>query len=228
MNKLLMFLLTLSCAALLAGAARADPYWISYEGNDFPENEGWTRVYGDENGHGQGGAERWIEDGNLVIDGRRDIAIYDSYTMSRSVNPGPGETFIMHWRLKVEEVSAYQDPSLVVFSDDSWAVAFNYAESYLRSSFDEGVIIPFESGLYHEYEFRSTDMRTYELFIDDSLAHQGVFSDVISSSEVSWGDGWQGSASLARWDYFEFGVVPEPCNIVGIGLLCAVHCASRK
>ena len=26
-----------------AGAAWAEPYWIAYEGNDFPENEGWVR-----------------------------------------------------------------------------------------------------------------------------------------------------------------------------------------
>jgi hypothetical protein len=27
-------------AYALAGRAAAEPYWIAYEGNDFPENEG--------------------------------------------------------------------------------------------------------------------------------------------------------------------------------------------
>ena len=35
-------------------AARGSPYWIAYEGNDFPESEGWERhAYG-------GGAERYF------------------------------------------------------------------------------------------------------------------------------------------------------------------------
>ena len=42
---------------VLAASATAEPYWISYDGNDFPENEGWTRVLN------EGGAERSIEDG---------------------------------------------------------------------------------------------------------------------------------------------------------------------
>ena len=60
MRHLLIFAAALSCAA--ASPALAEQYWIAYEGDDFPENEGWTRTIS------AGGAERWIEDGALVLD----------------------------------------------------------------------------------------------------------------------------------------------------------------
>ena len=46
-------LLTFTTAALIAMAPNVlgDPYWIGYEGNDFPENEGWRRIYGNEDGY---------------------------------------------------------------------------------------------------------------------------------------------------------------------------------
>jgi len=48
MTRLLMF----SVAALLAMASSAlgEPYWITYEGNDLPENEGWNRSWGNDDG----------------------------------------------------------------------------------------------------------------------------------------------------------------------------------
>jgi hypothetical protein len=98
----------------------------------------------------------------------------------------------------------------------------------LRSSFESGVNITFEPGVFHTYELRSFDMRAYEFLIDNTVVRNGVFAEVITASEVSWGDSWQGSASLARWDYFEFGVVPEPQGIVALGLFCVLFSASRR
>jgi hypothetical protein len=76
---------------VLAMPARAEPYWIAYEGNDFPENEGWWHIWGPEPG------ERWIEDSVFVLDTLRDTHIADFYVMNMwgSLDPGPGETFVM-------------------------------------------------------------------------------------------------------------------------------------
>ena len=49
MRPLIMFGLLLSYAC--ADAANAEQCWIAYEGNDFPENEGWRRIYGNEDGY---------------------------------------------------------------------------------------------------------------------------------------------------------------------------------
>ncbi len=213
MNRLLIFIAALSCAA--ACPALGEQYWIAYEGNDFPENEGWTREYG------AGGAERWIEDGALVLDSLDDILIYDFYAISRSVDPEPAELFVMRWRLLVDEVTPREDPGVAVFSDDSWGVGFLFGESYVESAYEDGLMAPFEPGASHLFEFRSWDMRGYELRIDGQAALAGEFYDTFSASQVAWGDGGQGSYSMARWDYFRFGVVPEPrsVSLFALGLL---------
>lgn len=60
MQRILISLLTLAgtCAAM------GDEYWIAYEGNDYPENEGWVRWASEPP------AKRWIENGSLFIDTR--------------------------------------------------------------------------------------------------------------------------------------------------------------
>ncbi len=209
--------LGLAMAGLLViSTARAEQYWIAYEGDDFPENEGWTRTIS------AGGAERWIEDGALVLDGRQDIMIADSYSMLRSVDPGPGELLLMRWRLNVDEVTmGHSDPHVAVFSDESWSVAFRFSESHVFNAFDLGMNAGFEPGIFHRFELWSCDMRTFELSIDDTLALSGDFVHVITVSKVAWGDGIVGAASMSRWDHFRFGVVPEPSSalLLGLGLL---------
>lgn len=223
MNRLLTFTILLACAGLSPIAARADPYWITYEGNDFPENEGWTRTtYA-------GGAERWIEDGALVLDGREDTLIADSYSMVRSVDPDPGELFLMRCRLRVDEIAmGHSDPGLGVFSDESWSVGFRFSETRVFNVDDLGMSAGFEPGEFHVFELRSWDMRAFELRIDGSVALTGDFLHVITSSKVGFGDNIVGAASLSHWDYFEFGVVPEPSSGVATVAVCLLSCIVRR
>jgi hypothetical protein len=77
----------------------------------------------------------------------------------------------------------------------------------------------FEPGVFHRFELRSWDMRSFELSIDDTLALAGDLVHVITASKVTWGDGAVGSASLSHWDYYRFGVVPEANSAVGFTML---------
>ena len=198
---------------VLAASATAEPYWISYDGNDFPENEGWERTFCDQDGIvGQGGAIRSLEDGALVLDSRESTMIVDFYEMQQPIDPGPGEMFVMEWRLRVDDVSAREDPGIAIFSDDSYGLAFELSTSYIASVFESDVTISFEEGVFHSFAIHSADMRSYELTIDETLAYSGVFTDVFMSSRMNWGDGVQGAASLATWDYVRFGVIPEPSS----------------
>ena len=203
MIRLLCFTLTL---ALAVAGARADQYWITYEGNDFPENVGWTRITFN------GEAIRFLDQGNLVIDSRASIMIADFYHMdlAGTLDPDPGEMFIAQWRLLVEESTTLGDPTFEIRSDDDLAVLFTIDEDTLYSVFEPLVRVRFTPGAFHEFELRSSDMRAYGLYIDGNLALDGSFWPSVAGSFVSWGDGVQGAASLARWDYFRFGVVPEP------------------
>jgi hypothetical protein len=192
---------------LVVGAARASPYWIEYEpGNGhFPEEEGWQRITL------HGGDQRSLEDGWLVMDGMASPNIQDYYRMSMpgALDPASGEEFVMQWRIGIDELQWYYDPEVDVFSDQKWAVSFLMSLDTIYSTFEPGVSAPFESGLPHTFELRSADMRTYVLSIDDVPAIYGNFWLSLWDSRVFWGDGVNGGASLARWDYFQFGVIPE-------------------
>lgn len=227
MTRLLCF--TTVCA-LAVSPVSADEYWVAYEGNDFPENEGWTRTFSDKNGvFGQGGAIRTFENGALVLDSLRSILIVDFYDMSRPLDPDPGELFTMRWRLKIDSVPGEVDPGMGVFSDGVKAVAFQFHESSLQSTFEPNVSVPFEPYVFHVFELTSSDMDQYHLSIDGIPALDGRFEAVAEASRVFWGDVIQGGTSVTRWDYFEFGVVPEPSAL--LCMLCgslAVFAIRRK
>jgi len=209
--RMLIFLLT--ALGALVTIAGADQYWIAYEGNDFPENEGWLRV-----SYGQ--PERWIEDGCLVIDSRGSVSWVEFYQldMGGNLDPGPGELFVMEWRLRIEDTNG-ADAGIAVFSDDKWGAAFHLDADTISSVFEPDTSAPFLPDVFHEYELRSSDMRSYELYIDDDLAIEGSFWFQLVESRVAWGDDVQGAASLSRWDYVRFGVVPEPRSLVLVAAL---------
>ncbi len=222
-------MIRLALALLALGSpVAADEYWVSYRGNDYPENEGWRRVFSDKNGHkGQGGAIRSLEDGALVLDSLRSVNIVDFYEMSRPLDPDPGELFIMRWRLRIDSVPGYFDPGMGVFSDGFKAAAFEFRESDLRSTFEPNVSVPFEPYEFHVFQLTSSDMDRYELSIDGAPVHSGLFRSTAGFSRIGWGDVIQGGTSLTRWDYFEFGVVPEPSGL--LSMIClALSFATKR
>jgi len=198
----------LGLLVLGAALARADQFWITWEGDDYPENQGWTRYTR------AGGAERSLQNGTLTLDGMADWHIVDEYLVYRPLVPGPEELFRLDWRLRVDEVLGYFDPLVAVCADDLGEVLLQYSEDAIYSML-EWVWIDFTPGLFHEYSFTSVDMATYTLHIDGQLAHTGYFVGPSGLSAVCWGDATEGASSVSTWDYVRFGIVPEP----GAGLL---------
>jgi hypothetical protein len=227
------YAMCLGLTALLAtGYARANQYWIDWEGEDWPENQGWTRVWGNRDGLFQGtGAVRSLHQGVMTSDSLYDPWVFDFSEISRpgSVDPGPGEFFVAQWRLRVDEnhPDGAGDQGVSICSDEAWALGYEFTIDHIRSAFEGYLDIPFQPLLWHDYEITSPNMRTYDLFIDGALRHQGTFQHLISKSYVAWGDGGQPISSLADWDYFRFGVVPEPSGLAL--LLClAVWYGARR
>lgn len=202
-------------------SARADQYWIAYEGNDFPENEGWTR------GFSAGGANRYIEDGALVIDSLASTDVYDDYQWVGLTNPEAGETFVMQWRSLVEQQTTWFDASITLARSGppgDLTVLLGPDTVLMLDQWTEFQITP---GLWHEYHLQSADMENFSLSVDGDLAISGTFqTPSILSAFVSFGDSWVGSASLSRWDYFRFGVVPEPPSDLLIAVVA--FCIWRK
>lgn len=205
------------CCLMGINSAWAEQYWIAYEGNDFPENEGWMRAYG------EGGAQRSLVEGHLVLDTTADPWIYEYYEIDRSINPDPGEVFVAEWRLSVQEHNyhALWDPGLVVARDPpDGDVIFSFGVNELLI-YNDGVVYELGPG-FHAYRFVSADMIEYQLYVDGELLHESEFDPfTVLDSFVAFGAGVQGASSYTTWDYVRFGVVPEPRSaiLLSVGLL---------
>ena len=207
-----------------ASVARANPYWVDWEGDDYPENQGWSHSWGNLHGSGGSGAIRTLSNGILTIDSRFDPGVYDFVQWHRpgAINPGPGEMFVVEWRLKVDEVDgSLDDPGMTVAGDGAERLAFTYTHNALISGFESGVRVPIVPDQFHTYRLSSSDMQTYELAIDGQVVRLGTLWQGVSTSYVGWGDEASGflGGSLHEWDYFRFGVVPEPSSLVCAALI---------
>ncbi len=209
----------LSTIILLASAASATPYWIAWEGNDYPENEGWTRM------HGPAGAQavRTLAGGVMTIDGIQGAGVFDGYLIDRPgmLNPAAGETFVMQWRVRIDSIAPpyLVDPGVAVLTDDAWLASFVYYQSHLLLGASP-YAVPFQPDSFHAWEFRSDDMRSFDLYLDGTpVLHAGLhFHGTTLLSRCTWGDSGTPSESKSTWDYFRFGVIPEPRFVVLVAL----------
>jgi hypothetical protein len=201
--RMLMFLV--AALGVLAAPAGAEPFWITYEGNDFPENEGWERITYN------GEANRWIEDGALVIDSLHDPHVEDLAKMERWMDPEAGELFVAEWRLLVEAASTGYDAGVAIArSFLPGFVSFGFGPDQAWNGLDN-LFFDIEPEVFHTYRFESYDMVQFDFFIDDELLQEGNFHAPSSNqSYINFGDKTDGWASLSRWDYLRYGVVPEP------------------
>jgi hypothetical protein len=196
-------------ALLLAGAAWGTPYWVEYSAanGNFPETEGWTRYTTG------GGDARYFEDGALVLDGQPGT--HDAYAWYRpgELDPGPQELFVARWRLCVSQVDPPYplDPIVGVNSDEQRGIHLYFGYESIQAGGD--IIATFEAGVFHDYELRSPNMLTHDLYIDYVLAYSGESYAAVGPSFVAWGDGGLHAGSSSRWAGFSFGVIPEPCSV---------------
>lgn len=227
---------SLAFAALFAfGAAatsRATPYWIAWEGDDWPEKQGWTRSYGTLNNPGGGQALRTLDDGVLTIDGMQGIGVYDtnSKDLPGALDPDPGEMFMARWRMRVDSVTLPPhgwDPLVAVIADEPWVVHFLYSQDRVWE-LSQNVEVEIAPGVFHLYELRSTDMRSYMFYVDGDLVLSGHFDPTVLTSRVAWGDGATPAESCTAWDFFEFGVVPEPTALTMAVVASATAGAFRR
>ncbi len=197
----------LLCLGAAAAVGLGEPYWVSYEANaGFPEDEGWTRYTSG------GGAQRWFEDGALVIDTLANPGISEAYGWWRpgALDPDPGQYFVAAWRLCLSQLQGTIGASVGIYSDQRRAAAFDIEWDGVHVG-GVGTVATFEPGVFHDFEFRSPDLLTYyALYVDGVLVYTGAFWTSVSASLVHWGESTQGEISLTHWDYVRFGVVPEP------------------
>jgi hypothetical protein len=198
-----------------AGSAMGEQFWIEYDAScgQYPEQVGWDHLAMG------GGAQRSLDGGVLTLDGLASTTIVDDYGMLHPIELASGESFLMEWRLRVDEVHGFADPAVGVWSEGNGRLALDYSETSIYSLL-EGVWIDFEPHVFHDYSLVSTDMRTYTLLIDGSAAYTGHFVSPCTLSGVDWGDEISGARSLSEWQYVRFGVVPEPTAALLLAFAC--------
>ncbi len=213
--------------------AAASPFWVAYEGDDLPENEGWDRGFADEHGPEHGGAARSIDNGALVLDGLRDDWICDYYMRDLPNDPAPGEIYIAEWRLFVDRRSDAGDAGITIARHATPGhVSFRYGADGVSISPGD-ITIPLAAGEFHNFRFLSQNMLTYTLQVDDGLVVNGSFEDyTLLRSFVAFGDCVQGLRSYSQWDYFRYGIVPEPgasyCAMCVLTVLTSRRCAAES
>lgn len=224
MRICLMFPVVLVLATV--PSAWSSEFWIAYEGNVYPEEDGWTRfTLG-------GGAQRSLVNGALVLDGMASWDIVDNYYIETPLVLAPGEVFIAEWRVLIADVEDYLfDPGIAIWPPGHGAVEFDYAEDALWSPY-ENAWVYFTPGVYHDYVFSSADMVAYTLQIDGELARTGQFVGWSPESFVGWGDTYEGARSLTEWDHFRFGIVPEPgaavLGLVQVAVVLLIRSPRRR
>lgn len=190
----------------LAAPSLAD-WWYTYEGSEgtFPEQQGWQR-----NVDG-GGAQRWFEDGAFVLDASADPEIIECYTGGMASLPDPDDpthAFVCEWRLKVDSMTGWLDPTLFVTFEGYGDVMLGFQTNRIYSLHECKYIAYFEPGVSHSFRLATTDLDFYTLAIDGVVVYAGdVTTWPAWDSGVQFGDAGPTAATLSRFDCVRYGVV---------------------
>ncbi len=213
--------LTLTLAMALVSSAQATPFEVAWDGSDWPENQGWSRSWGNLDGWHQGpGAVRTLSDGVLTIDSLSDPGICDWHYMKipQALDPAPGETAFLEWRLKVDQVNGDIYDAAIGMRGMSYSVHFGFAYDHIITGWSSEVDIPFTPGVFHTYRTELSDPLHYKLYIDGQLSHQDSVLWSGDENSCHWGDTVQTNAPEGggrhEWDYVRFGILPEPCTLL--------------
>ena len=221
MRQLAVYLMLLVVGSL---PALAEEFYLRYDGDDFPENEGWERRFSDPGGQ----IEREIDKSLFRLDTRASIHLHDYYQLhSSSFDLLPGEELRMSWRMETVETQTHywgSDVAVVLANTEAAYAEFFLAPGFVREGDlpggDPAHLYEFDVGVPHTFSFVTTDMQEYDLFVDDEFAFHGGFHGYSGSGPcmAAFGDVIDGRSSLCEWDWLEIMVVPEPHT----GLLLAL------
>jgi len=217
------------CLALLtsgASLARADSFYLRYNADEtFPEQEGWVR-------YTQGPwwlSERGLRDGIFRLDTRASASIADHYMVTDpALEPAMGQFLRLTWCMRTLESDLLGDMSDVDLGITNAArqnVQFFVAPEFVVETgdgppWDPEHWYPLKPGAFHTYLFVTSDMQTYELYVDGAFAFGGEFrgTSFRPGPNVGFGDVIVGLSSLSEWDFVEVAVVPEPSAALSAAL----------
>jgi len=201
---------------LCTGCVRAGV--VSFEGNSFPEDDGWfrdDRLYR---------ADRHLADGwivqtprVIVVDGRPHGQ--DDFYWQPLAQFDGASGFFLEWRMDTtglrEEMFDVAPAVIVLGGLRGILYHFTIARdqvSFFRDPYIPSVWVDIEAGVPHDYRLELYGDELYELFIDGALVDSGVPEGAYPTedSEIVFGARATYVDSTTRWDYIRFGTIPEP------------------
>jgi hypothetical protein len=195
---------------------------ITYDGSVYPETVGWERV-------GSEDADRWIDDGwfchflELGVWEPGPLGEADFYKRSLGSFAGVG-TFFMEWQVETDAPSSILDSSgvPVVVSAGGRSAAFYHTTitdsrvQLFRDTDIPLVFVDIEPGVPHSYRLELHGAESYAWYIDGELVDYGVPEGPYptESSVLNWGAQHHTFDTNCRWDYVNYGVIPEPATVL--------------
>jgi len=205
---------------------------VAFEGDSFPEDEGWIRsdrLYL---------ADRYLADGWLV---QTPLALEgnnwgqdDFYAYSLAPFDG-ADAFFLEWRMDTtglrEEMFDVAPASIVLGGYRGVLYHFTIARDqvlFRQFSLDHNVRYDIAPDVPHDYRLELYGEERYELYIDGDLIDAGVPEGAFPTEDsvLKFGARATYVDSTTRWDYIRFGTIPEPAT--GILLLCASAVLLRR
>lgn len=214
--------------ALLAAPQAASADVVSYEGDVFPEDQGWERL-------GTFDADRWLVDGWLVQE--VDLGVWDplpggEQDYYRGLIPQfAGAPFFIEWRVVTDaprtEIDGVGGSALAV-AGGSVMYHFTIAADQVRLvrgvPFDN-IWVDIEPQVEHTYRLEVNRNVNFEWFIDGELIISEIPEDDFPTADarITWGASMWLTPSRNEWDYVRFGTIPEPATFLlllgGAGLV---------
>ena len=184
----------------------------AYEGDAFPETQGWARV-------GTLDAQRSLEDG-WFVHFVGDAGQLDAYQQSLSGFAGE-QAFFIEWRMETNAPSSLLDSSatpVVLSASGGGPSLYHFTITDQRAQLLRDTNIPLVfanivAGIPHSYRLELFGDQLYSWYVDGVLIDAGIPESAYPAgdSRLIWGTR-HFVDTTTRWDYIRFGTIPEPAT----------------
>ncbi len=195
---------------------------VTFEGNSFPETEGWQRLP-ESDPHG----ERALEGGWLV----QSVGLPegwpgptgdgDIYRMELTQFTGV-ESFFVEWRAITDNpswlIESWQTPAAVAAGGNAASlyhtVMTDSAAAFLRDISIPRVIVPVTVESAHVYRVEVFSGAYYFWYIDGLVVNNGTPEGPYPDANASlvWGARREYVDATTAWDYVRYGVIPQDAS----------------
>jgi len=193
---------------------------VSFEGNSYPEDEGWVRsdrLYRSDRHLSDG----WFVQTPRIVETNGFDHGQDDFYVHALASFADANTFFLEWRMDttgLREEMFDVAPAVIVLGGIS---GVNYHITIARDQVLfrrdprlPSVWVDIAPGVPHDYRLELYGAELYELYIDGSLIDAGVPEGAYPTedSRATFGARSTYVDSVTRWDYIRFGTIPEPAT----------------